>query len=172
MLKFQGKDPFFKERNEIRTLTPFVVVQLLSCVQFFVTPWTAAYQASLSFTSSGILLKFMSTESVMLSNHLILCCPLHCLPSIFPASGSFPVSWRFASGGQSTGTSVLPSVLPLSIQGWYPLGLTGLISLQSKVLSESSPAPQFEDINSLVLNLLYGPTLTSIHGYWKNHSFD
>ena len=87
--------------------------------------------------------KFMSSESVMPSNHLVLCCPLLLLPSIFPASGSFPVSRLFTSGGQSIGASALASVLPVNIQDWFPLGLTGLISLQSKEDSEeSSPAPQ------------------------------
>ena len=90
--------------------------------------------------------------------------------------GSFPMSWLFASGGQSFGASASASVLPMNIQGWLPLGLTGLISVLSKGLSrgsqESSPVPQFESINSLLLSLLYGPTLTSIHDYWKNQNFD
>ena len=69
-----------------------VSVQLLSHINLFVTPWTAAYQASLSITNSHILLKLMFIKSVMPSNDLILCCPLLLLPSISPASGSFPVS--------------------------------------------------------------------------------
>ena len=73
------------------------VVQLLSCVQPLVTPWTAGHQASLSFTISWSLLKLMSIESVMPSNHLVLCCPLLLLPQSFPESGSFPMSWLFAS---------------------------------------------------------------------------
>ena len=76
-----------------------------------------------------------------------------CLQS-FPTSGSFLVGQFFASGGQILGASA--SVLSVNIQGWFPLGLPGLISLLSK---ESSPAPQFESINSLALSLLYGPTL-------------
>ena len=92
--------------------------------------WTTAHQASLSFTVSRSLLKLMSVESVMLSKHLILCHPLFILLSIFPESGSFPVS-QFTSGGQSIGTSASASVLPMNIQGWFPLGLTGLISLLS-----------------------------------------
>ena len=108
-------------------------VQWLSHVWLFATPWTAARQASLSITNSQSLLKLMSIESVMPSNHLILCCPL--LLPIFPASGSFPMSQLFASGGQSTGASAFASVLPVNIQDWFPLGLTGLISLQSKGLS-------------------------------------
>ena len=94
-----------------------------------------------------------------------------CLQS-FPASGSFPVSQFFASGGQSIGVSASGSVLPLSIQFWFPLGLTGLISLQSKGLSRIFPTPQFKTNNSLVLSFLYSPSLTFIHDCWKKHSFD
>ena len=106
----------------------FVAVQLLSCVWLFATSWTAAHQASLSFTISRSLLSLMSTESVMPSNHLILFCPLLLLS--FPASGSFPVSWLFASGGHIIGASVSASVLPMNIQDWFPLGLTSWISLE------------------------------------------
>ena len=113
----------------------FSSVQSLSRVQLFATPWTAAHQASLSITNSWTLLKFMSIESVMSSNHLILCRPLLLLPSIFPASGSFQMSQLFASGGQSIGASASASVLPMNIQDWFPLGWTGWISLQSKGLS-------------------------------------
>ena len=96
------------------------------------TPWTAARQASPSFTISRSLLKLLSIES-MPSNHLILCRPL-LLPSILPASGSFPMSQLFTSGGQSTGALASASVLPMN-QGWFPLRLTGLISFESKWLS-------------------------------------
>ena len=152
----------------------FVVVQFLSCVWLFAIPWTAACQASLSFTISRSLLKLMSIESVMPSNHLILSRPLLLLPFIFPASRSFPMSWLFASGGQSIGASASASasVLPMNNQDWFPLGLTGLICCCSKDSQESFPTPQVESINSLVLSLLHGPTLTSIHDYGKNHSFD
>ena len=95
-----------------------------------------------------------------------------CLQS-FPASGSFPMSWLFASRDQSIGTSALESVILMNIQGWYPLGLTGLISLQSKGPSRVfSSALQFKSINSSALSLTYGPALASIPDYWKNHSFD
>jgi len=110
-------------------------VQPLSHVQLFATPWTAAHQASLSITNSRSLLKLMSIESLMPSNHLILCHPLLLPPSIFPTSRSFPLSQFFASGGQSIGVSASASVLAMSIQDWFPLGLTGWISLQSKGLS-------------------------------------
>ena len=86
-----------------------------------------------------------------------------CLQS-FPASGSFPMSQLFASGGQSIGVSASVSVLPMNTQDSSPLGWTGWISLQSR--------GQFKSINSLVLSFLYSPTLTAIHDYWKNHSLD
>ena len=94
-----------------------VVVQSLSHVRLFATPWTVAPQDSLSLTVSQSLLKLMSTESVMPSNHLILCHPLLLLPSIFWASGSFPVNRLFTSLGQSLGASASASVLPVNIQG-------------------------------------------------------
>ena len=94
-----------------------------------------------------------------------------CLQS-FPASGSFLMSQLFVSGDQSIGASASALVLPVNIQGWFPLGWTGLISLQSKGLSRVFSNSKFESINSSELRLLYGPTLTSIHDYWKNHSFD
>ena len=100
----------------------------------FVTPWTAACQASLSFTISWSLLKFMSLESVMPSNHLVLCQPLPLLPSVFPSIRVFsrdsalhirwPKYWRFS----------FTISLPKSIQGWFPLRVIGLICLQSKGL--------------------------------------
>ena len=81
-------------------------------------------------------------------------------PQPEPASGSFPKSWFFTSGSQSIGASASASVLTMNIQSWFPLGLTGCISLLSKELSMG--APQFESMNSLVLSLLYGPTLTCV----------
>ena len=110
-------------------------VQSLSLVQLFATPWTAAGQASLSITNSRSLLKLTSIESVMPSNHLILCRPLLLPPQSFPASGSFQMSQFFASGGQSIGVSASTSVLPMNIQDWFPLGWIGWISLQSKEIS-------------------------------------
>ena len=109
--------------------THTVQFSILSHVQIFVTPWTAAHQASLSITNSWSLLKFMSIESMMPSNHLILCHPLLLLPSIVPSIRIFPMSQYFASGGQSIGASISASVLPMTIQHWFPLGLTGFISL-------------------------------------------
>ena len=94
-----------------------------------------------------------------------------CLQS-FSASGSFPMSWVFASGGQSIGVSASASVLPVNIQDWFPLGLTGLIPLQSKGLSRVFSNTTVQKHQSLVLSFLYDPKPTTIYDYWKNHSFD
>ena len=114
----------------------YAVSQSLSCIQVFATPWTAAYQASLPFSVSWSLLKPISVELMMPSNHLILCRPLLLLPPIRPSMRVFfsesalhirwPKYWSF-----SFSTS-----FPMNIQGWFPLGLTGLISLLSKGLSK------------------------------------
>ena len=119
----------------ILLLFQFNSVQSLSRVWLFVIPWNAAHQASLSITNSRSLLKLTSIESVMPSNHLILCRPLLLLPSIFPSIRSFQMSQLFASGGQSIGVSASTSVLPMNTHDWYPLGWTGWISFQSKGLS-------------------------------------
>ena len=104
-------------------------VQSLSRVRLFVTPWTAAHQASRSITDSQRLPKLMPMDSVMHSNHLILYCPFSSCLQSFPASGSFQMSQLFASGGQNTGVSASTSVLPINTQDWSPLGWTGCISL-------------------------------------------
>ena len=129
-----------------------LVVQSLSCVWLFVTSQTAANQASLSFTVSWSLLKLMSIESVM---HPIVSSSVipFCFQS-FPASGSFPVSQFFSSGGQSIGASVSASVFLMNIQDWFPLGLTGLISLNPRDSQESSPTAQFKSISSSAFSLL------------------
>ena len=119
----------------VSTSVKFSSVQSLSCVQLFVIPWTSAHQASLSITNSWSPPKPMSTESVMPPNHLILCFPFSSWPQSFPASGSFPMSQLFASGGQSAGVSASTPVLPMNTQDWSPLGWTVWISLQSKGLS-------------------------------------
>ena len=147
-------------------------VQLLSHVWLFATPWTAAQQASLFITNSRSPPKPMSIESVMPCNHLILCCPLLLLPSIFPSIRVFsnesalcirwPKYWSFSFN--------------ISPSNEYP----GLISFRMEWLDllavqdsqESFPTPQYKSINFLALSFLYSPTLKSIHDYWKNHSLD
>ena len=135
-------------------------VQSLSHVQVFATPWKAAHQASLSITNSWSLLKCMSIEFVMPSNHLILCPPLLLCLQSFPASGSFPLSQFFASGSRSIGASASTSVRPVNIQDWFPLGLTSGSPCSPRDSQESSPTPQFKSINSSVL---------SFHLYSKYH---
>ena len=150
-----------------------VAVQLHSCVWLFATLWTEAHQASLSITNSQSLFKLMSIELVMPSNHLILCCPLLLLPSIFPSIRVFPNElalfirwpkyWNFSCSispsNEYSGLRFLEDWLV-----WSPCS--------PRDSQESSPTPQFKSINSSVLSLLYGPTLTSIHDHWKKHSFD
>ena len=119
-------------------------IMLFSQVQHFATPRTSACQASLSFTISQSLLN--SIELAIQSKHLKPCHPFFSCPQSFPASGSFPMSQLFESGGQSIGASAL--VLLMNIQGWFPFRLTGLISLLAKASEESSPAPQYESIHT------------------------
>ena len=149
----------------------FSSVQFSHCrVWLFATPWTATRQASLSITNSWSLLKLMSIESVMPSNHHAV--PFSSRLQSFPASGSFPMSQLFTSGGQSIGVSASTSVLPMNTQDWSPLGWTGWISSQSRGLSRVFLTLHFKSISSSALSFLYNPTLTSIHDHWKNHSFD
>ena len=110
-------------------------VQLLSLVQLFVTPWTAAQLTSLFNTNSRSSLKLMSSKSAMPSYPLILGHPLSSCHQSCTPSGSLPMSQLFTSGGQSIGVSTSVSILPMNIQDWFPLVLTDLISLQSKGLS-------------------------------------
>ena len=150
----------------------FSSIQSLSRIRLYATPWTAARQASLSITNSQSLLKLMSIESVMPSNHLILCRPLLLPPSIFPSIRVVSVESVFASGGQNIGVSASASVLSINIQDWFPLRWPGWISLQSKGLSRVFSNTTLQKIHSSVLSFLYSPTLTSIHDHWKNHSLD
>ena len=129
-------------------------------------PLDCTRQVSLSSTISWSLLKLMSIELVMLSNHLILCWRLLVLPS-FPASEYFPVSQHFTSGGQSIGASASAPFLPINIQSWFPLGLTSLISLQSKGLSRVSSSTTVQK------HQFFGPqpSLWTNSHIQKNHSF-
>ena len=147
----------------------FSSVQLLNHVQLFATPWTAAHQASPSITNSWSLLKLMSIESVMPSNHLILCCPLLLLPSIFSRSGSFQKNQFFESGGQSIQVSASPSneysgLISFRMDWFDLLAVQG--TLKNLLQHCSSKA------SILRHSAFFSPTLTSIHDYWKNHSLD
>ena len=101
----------------------YFVVQLLSRVLLLVTPWTGAHQCSLLFTISWSLIKLLSIESVMSSNHLILCCPLLLLPSVFPSTRVFTIESVLCTVAKVLGASASASVLPMNIQDWFPLEL-------------------------------------------------
>ena len=109
----------YDQTGVLDLLVIHVFVQLLSHIQFFTIPRTAACQASSSFTISRSFLRRMSTESVVISNHLILYCPLLLPPSVFPSVRLFSVRWLFTSGGPSTGASALALVLPMNIHVIY-----------------------------------------------------
>ena len=149
-----------------------VAVQLLSHVQLFVTSWTVACQFFLSATpgvcSKSSPLNWWYYLTISSSATLFSFC-LQC----FPASGSFPMSWLFASGGQSIGFSPSASVLSMNIQLIsFRMDWLDLLAVQGTLKSLPHLAPQIKSVNSLALSLLYGPTATSVHDYWKNHSFD
>ena len=133
-------------------------------------PWTAAHQASLSITNSWSLLKLMSIKPVTPSSHLILCHPLLLLPSIFPRvfanESVLCIRWQ-----KYWNFSFSISLSNEYIQGWFPLGSTGLI-LQFMGLSRVFSNTTVQKHQFFSTQLLYGPTLTSIHDYWKNHRFD
>ena len=155
-----------------RKISVISSVQLLSCVRLFATPWTVALQSSLSITNSQSLLKLLFIELMMSSNHLNFCHPLLLLPSIFPSIRVFsnesslrirwPEDWSFSF-------SISPSN---EYSGLISFRMDWLDLLAVQGTLKSSPTPQFKSINSSVLSFLYSPTLTSIHDYWKNHSFD
>ena len=147
-------------------------IQSLSRV-WLCDPWIAAHQASLSITNSQSLLKLMSLESMMPSSHLILCHPLLLLPSIFPIIRVFSnelvlhIRWpKYYSFSFSISPSdEYSGLISFRIDWFWSLGC-------SRDSQESSLTPQLKSINSSALSFLYGPTLTSIRDYWKNHSFD
>ena len=186
------RDPFGRQTNLLtissQSIKCIIIIVHLQCYISFkctycycsvaqacpnlVTPWTEAHQAFLPSQSPRVCSN--SSPLSQWSHPTILSSVIpfsSCLQS-FPASGSFPMSWLFTSGGQNTGSSPSASVLPMSIRGWFPLGLKGLNSLQSKGFLRVFSNTTVQSTNSAALSLLYNPTLTSVHDYWKNHSFD
>ena len=150
----------------------FVVIQLFSCVWLFENPWCTAHQASLSFSISKSLLKLMSIESMMPSNCLICYCSLLLLPSIFPSIKLFSNESALlirCPKYQSFNFSISPSS---ENSGLLSFRMDLFISLHSKGLSRVFSNTTVESINSSVLRLLYGTTLTSVQNYWENDSFD
>ena len=143
-LKLSVYKPAWHSNHSVHKINARVHTYQLFSVQFssvaqscliLATPWTAAHQASLTITNSRSLPKLMSIESVMPSTISSSVVPFSSCPQSFPASGSFEISRLFASGGQSIGISASVSVLSVNSHGWFPLGMAGLISLQSKGLS-------------------------------------
>ena len=146
---------------------------MLTSVLLFVTPWTAAHEASLSITNFQRLFKHVSIELVMPSNHLILCSPFLLMSLIFPSITMFSnesvlhISWpKYWSFSFRISPSNEHSRLIYFRKDWLEH------SCSQRDSQESSPTPQFKSFNSSVLNFLYSPTLTPINDYWKNHSFD
>ena len=154
-----------KGRDAIGHSLCLCTVQFSSVAQSCPTPWATACQASLPITNSQNLLKLISIESVMPSNHLILVPSSSCLQS-FPASGSFPRSQLFTSCGQSTGTSAL--VLPMSIQDWFPLGRTGWISLQTKGFSRVFSNTTVQNHQFFMHSLPYSHKMQRLLEIWPN----
>ena len=161
-------------RAKYYNLLPINSVQFShSVMSVSAIPWTSAHQASLSINNSQSLLKLMCIESVMPSNHLILCHPLLLLPSIFPSIRVFsnesvlhirwPKYWEIQLQHESFQWIFRTDFLEDGLVG---------SPCCPRDSQESSPTPQFKSINSSALSFLYSPTLTSIHDYWKNHSFD
>ena len=149
------------------------VAQSLICVQVFATPWTAAHQASLSITNSQILLKLMTIDSVMPSNHLILCHPLLLPPSVFPSIRVFsnesvlhimwPKNWSFIFN--ISPSNEYSGLISFRIDWLDLLAIQG--TLKSLLQHHSSKASILQ-----CLVFFYSPTVTSVHDYWKNHIFD
>ena len=149
----------------------FTSAQSLSHIRLFATPWATIHHASLSITNSWNLLKLMSIELMMPSNHLILCCPLLLPPSIFPSVRVFsiesvlcirwPKYWSFSPSISSSN----------ECSGLISFRMDWLDILAVQETQESSPTSQFKSINSSALSFLNSPVLTFIHDYWKNHCF-
>ena len=156
-----------------RVLCTFVIVQWLSRVWLFATPWTAASQASLSITNSQSSLKLMSIEPVMPSNHL------HPLSS--PSPPAFNLSQHQGLFKRVSSSHQVAKVLEFQLQhqsfqwifrtDFLQDGLTGS-PCSPRDSQESSPTPQFKSVNSSVHSFFHSPTLTSILDHWKNHSLD
>ena len=143
-----------------------------SVVSEFAIPWTAAHQAFVSITNSQSLLNLMSIELVMPSNHLLLCHPLLPLPSISPSVRVFSNESVLCIRWPKHWSSSFSICLSNEYLGLISFRIDWLDLLAAQGIQDSSTAPQFKSSSSWALSFLYGPTLTSIHDYWKNHSFD
>ena len=163
------------------SIFPSIKVKLLSRVRLFATPWTVAYQAPLSMgfsrqeCGSGLPSPSpgdLPDPGIEPRSPALQADTLPSEPPGKPASGSFQISRFFTSGGQSIGVSASASVLPMNIQDWFPVGWTGWLSLQSMGLSRVFSNTTVQNHQFFGAQLSLWPTLTSIHDYWINHSFD
>ena len=142
------------------------------CVRLSATPWTAERQASYSSPTPRACSNSYPLSQWCHPTISSFVIPFSSWPQSLPPSASFQMSELFTSSGKNIGVSASTSVLPMNIQGWFPLdGLVGS-PCSPRDSQESSPIPQFKSINSSALNFLYSPALTSIHDYWKNHSLN
>ena len=165
----------FIPEKQVNCLFAPYSLQSLSRVQLFAIPWTTACQASCPSPTPGACSNSWPSSWWCHPTISFSVIPFSSWLQSFPASGCLLMSQPFTSGGRSIGALALTSVLPMNIQDWFPLGLTSLITLQSKGLSRefsNTTVQKYQCSASLVLSLFYGPTLTSIHDYWENHSFD
>ena len=166
--------------DELQARINISSIQLLSRVQLFETPWTAAHQASLSITNSQSLPKLISIESVIPSSHLILCRPLLLLPSIFPSIRVFSnelvlhMRWpKYWSVSFNISPSNEHSGLISFRMNWLDLlAVQGTLKNLLQHHTSKASIQKKKSINSSALSLLHSPTLTSIHDHWKNHSLD
>ena len=141
-----------------------------SHIQLIVTPWSAECQASLSTPTPGVCSNLCPSNQWCHPTITSSVVPFSSCLQSFPASGSFPMSQIFASGGQRIGVIATASVLPANIQDWFRIDWFDLLAVQGTL--KSSPTPQLKSINSSVLSFLHSSTLASIHDHWKNHSLD
>ena len=160
---------FNNSKKDLIIFYMIVIVQLLSHIWLFATPWlqyTRLFSPSLSpgICSSWCLLSLWCYLIISPS-----ACRFFCLGS-FPASGSFPVNWLFSSGGQNIGASTSASVLPMNIQSWFPLGLSGLISLQSKGLWRVFSSTMIRKYQFFGAQPSLWSNSDVYKPYWKNHN--
>ena len=147
-------------------------VQSLSHAPLIATPWTTACQSSLSITNTQNPPKLMSTKLMMPSNHLILCCPLLLLPSIFPSVRVLPVNQFFTSGGQSIKVSALASSPSNEYSGLISFGIDWLDVLAVQGTLKSLLQHHGSKASILQCSAFFIVQLTSIHDHWKNHNLD
>ena len=168
----------FLQRKQILLFAWFPIplqlssVQSLSHIRLFATPWTTGCRPPYSSPTPGVYPNSYPLNRWCYPTISSFIVPFSSCPQSFSASASFQMSQLFASGGQSIGASASASVLPMNTQDWSPLGLTGLISLQSKGLSRVFSNTTVQKHPSSALSFLYSATLTSVLEHWKNHILD